>query len=56
MGLADESDVVISTTNRNFPGRMGDSEAQIYLASPQVATNAAVNGVVVEDSNEGEIA
>ncbi len=48
MGLATEEDVVISTTNRNFPGRMGHTEAQIYLASPRVAANAAVAGCLVE--------
>lgn len=44
MGLASEDDVVVSTTNRNFPGRMGHTKAQIYLASPRVAAEAAVAG------------
>lgn len=47
-GLAGERDVVISTTNRNFPGRMGHKKAQIYLASPLTAVNAAVVGKVVK--------
>lgn len=46
-GLAGERDVVISTTNRNFPGRMGHKGAGIYLASPLTAVNAAVEGMVV---------
>lgn len=44
MGLATEDDVVASTTNRNFPGRMGAKDAKIYLVSPYVAVRAAING------------
>lgn len=47
-GLTTDRDVVISTTNRNFPGRMGHKEANIYLASPLIAVYAAVEGKVVE--------
>ncbi len=43
-GLVTECDVVVSTTNRNFPGRMGDRNAQIYLASPATAAETAVQG------------
>lgn len=44
LGLASEKDVVASTTNRNFPGRMGAKTAQIYLVSPATATQVAING------------
>ena len=47
MGLASKEDVVISTTNRNFPGRMGHKEANIYLASPRTAAESAVAGKIV---------
>ncbi|MGM0409994.1 MAG: aconitase/3-isopropylmalate dehydratase large subunit family protein [Bacillota bacterium] len=48
MGLASSDDVVVSTTNRNFPGRMGDNEAQVYLASPGAAARSAVQGKIAE--------
>lgn len=47
MGLVTADDVVVSTTNRNFPGRMGAKEANIYLASPRAAAEAAVCGKIV---------
>ncbi|MEM3635887.1 MAG: 3-isopropylmalate dehydratase large subunit, partial [Thermoproteota archaeon] len=37
MGLLGPNEVGISTTNRNFPGRMGDRDAKIFLASPLTA-------------------
>ncbi len=44
LGLATADDVVVATTNRNFPGRMGAKTANIYLASPRAAAEAAVLG------------
>lgn len=47
MGLATSDDVVVSTTNRNFAGRMGSKTAQIFLASARTAAEAAAAGKIV---------
>lgn len=46
-GVLASDDVCIATHNRNFPGRMGSPEAQIYLSSPYVAAAAAVAGEIM---------
>lgn len=46
-GLLSEEDVAVSTTNRNFPGRMGHKNAKVYLASPRTAAESAVAGYIV---------
>lgn len=43
-GLLNSDDVAVSSTNRNFPGRMGHKDAQIYLASPRVVAESAILG------------
>ena len=44
----------VSTTNRNFVGRMGDTEALIYLASPQVAAASAIAGYIANPEKVGK--
>jgi 3-isopropylmalate/(R)-2-methylmalate dehydratase large subunit len=46
-GLLNSDDVAVSSTNRNFPGRMGHKDAQIYLASPRIVAESAVLGYLV---------
>lgn len=52
-GILAESERCISTTNRNFVGRMGHVESEIYLASPAVAAASAVMGKICAPSDLG---
>ncbi len=47
MGVVGPGEVCVSTSNRNYVGRMGDPTAQVYLSNPAVAMAAAVAGEIV---------
>ncbi|NTW50125.1 MAG: 3-isopropylmalate dehydratase, partial [Chlorobiales bacterium] len=48
IGRSETGDLVISTTNRNFPGRMGSKQAGVYLASPLTVAASAVAGTIAD--------
>ncbi len=47
-GILGAGEVCVSTTNRNFQGRMGSSESFVYLASPAVVSTSAITGEITE--------
>ncbi|MFX0030625.1 MAG: aconitase family protein, partial [Candidatus Hermodarchaeota archaeon] len=46
MGILAAGEKAISTTNRNFTGRMGHIESEVYLSSPAIAAASAIKGFI----------
>ena len=48
LGVPGDNETVISSANRNFKGRMGNPNAQVYLSSPSIVAKSALAGVISE--------
>jgi homoaconitase/3-isopropylmalate dehydratase large subunit len=53
LGVLGPGDVAVSTSNRNFPGRMGHPGSRVYLANPAVSAASAVAGRISPPEEEG---
>ena len=51
MGILGDNEVAISTTNRNFVGRMGARSSQIYLSNSAIAAASAISGYINSPDN-----
>jgi 3-isopropylmalate/(R)-2-methylmalate dehydratase large subunit len=51
MGILAAGERAVATTNRNFVGRMGHPESEVYLSNPAVAAASAVAGKIVHPGN-----
>jgi len=48
IGRATDGESIISTTNRNFPGRMGSKKSSVYLASPLTVAASSITGTITD--------
>ena len=53
-GALGDGEKALSTTNRNFKGRMGNPDSEVYLCSPTVAAYSAIKGCITDPRKEGK--